>query len=295
MVMVEPVEAAPDLLDEAIDQIERIEGALSRFRPVSELSLLNESGGGRLTPLMQAVVEDALVLAEATGGLFDPTVLTAIEAAGYDRDFREVVERGPVARRSSAMGRWRDVNLDGDLLSLPGGVGLDLGGIGKGWAADAVARSIGARAGVCVDIGGDCAVVGPGPAEGLWPIGVDHDGENLVTLSLAEGGVSTSTTSYHRWAMEGGDMHHIIDPKTGLPARTDLSTVTVTLSSAATAEVWAKSVLVAGLMRGLMTASDIGLDVLVTGGLGGRYFTGEVFAEVPGVHRFAVDAIDVAS
>ena len=93
-----------------------------------------------LSPSFGAVMRLALDAARSTGGSFDPTVLYAMEAIGYDRDFDEVLAgaRG-VLRPAVPCGRWRDVTLEDDVLRVPAGVGIDLGGIAKGWTADLAA------------------------------------------------------------------------------------------------------------------------------------------------------------
>jgi thiamine biosynthesis lipoprotein len=122
---------------------EREERRFSRFRADSELSRVNAADGRsiRVSTPFASVTRLALDAAASTGGLFDPTVLGAMEAIGYDRDFDEVLAgaRG-MLQPTDPCGRWRDVRLHDDVLRLPGGVGLDLGGLAKGWTADLAAE-----------------------------------------------------------------------------------------------------------------------------------------------------------
>lgn len=162
------------------------------------------------------------------------------------------------------MPAWQEVEfgaLDRTVL-LPRGMQLDLGGIGKGWAADRAAGWLGAIGPSLVDAGGDIAVSGPMSGDSPWPIGVadprvdetcpdeQQDGQ-IVLLGISSGGVATSGRDYRRWRHNGRDVHHIIDPRTGAPARTDVLSATVVAPGAAIAEAAAKAVLILGSMEGL--------------------------------------------
>ncbi len=225
-------ERARRALDRAEAEFERLEQVLSRFRPDSELSLLNRAGRSlSASPDLVRVVELALAAREATGGRFDPTVHDALVAAGYDRTFEEVPADAPAgADRGVRCGGA--VHVDGQAIELSPGVRLDLGGIGKGYAVDRVAELL-AIAGPClVNAGGDLAVRG-----GSWPVGVT-DG---LTLELSRGGMATSGRDRRRWVRDGEELHHLIDPSTGRPAESALVRVTVVADSAADAEVLAKA------------------------------------------------------
>ena len=246
-------------LAEAPLWFEEWERHLSRFRPQSELSALNRTPG-RWVPVsaaLWAALGAGLAAAEATGGLVTPTLLDAVEAAGYTRDFAAGTwadEGAPAAPPPApAPEAWRRIERDERrrLVRLPAGVRLDLGGIAKGWAADEVARRLGPVAPTLVDAGGDIAVSGPMADGSPWPVAVDdpqRPGARLDLLLLTAGGVATSGRDYRRWRQgEGeGDAHHIIDPRTGAPARTDALSATVVAPSAAAAEAGAKTALIQG-------------------------------------------------
>ena len=203
----------------------------------------------------------ALDAAASTDGLFDPTVLGAMEAIGYDRDFDDVLAgaRG-VLHPSSPCGRWRDVVLEDDHLQLPAGVGLDLGGLVKGWTADAAAtRAV--EAGlpwVLVNAGGDLRIAGDAPRIDIAVEDPDDPASELGRLSVREGGVASSSTRSRSW---GAGLHHVIDPRTGSPSATDLVQVTVTAPTCAEAEVLAKAV----LLRGSGAAGDAAVTVTTLG------------------------------
>ena len=223
-----------------------VEAECSRFDPDSALSQLNRLPERSVVvpPLLFAAVQRALQAAEATQGAFDPTVLDAVIAAGYGRSF----ELGPTPSRPAVpAGRWREIGLDQQLgtVRLPAGVRLDLGGIGKGLAADGALARLAAAPMAVVDAGGDITLrVAPGHAPVL--IEVDdprHPGAVLVSFALFGGGVATSSTYGHRW---GPGLHHIIDPRTGRPADTGIAAATVVAGGAAWAEVLSKACIVLG-------------------------------------------------
>jgi thiamine biosynthesis lipoprotein len=139
-------------------------------------------------------------------------------------------------------------------VRLPEGVGLDLGGIGKGWAADRAARRLGKLGPALVDAGGDIAVSRPMPGGQPWPIGVAdprREGETIALLKVHRGGVATSGRDHKRWRQGDTWRHHLIDPRTGRPADTNVLTATVIAPSAKLAEMAAKTVAILGTREGL--------------------------------------------
>jgi thiamine biosynthesis lipoprotein len=191
-------------------------------------------------------VELALEARDRTAGRFDPTVLTALVAAGYDRCFDQLPTR-PIASAPPRRAAGADVRVDRDSgsVAVAAGTGIDLGGIGKGLAADRVAAALLGMpgvVGVCVNLGGDLRVDGlaPDPEPRAW--GVALDGGEL--LAVAGGGVATSTTTRRRWTTAAGAQHHhVIDPRTGRPAHGSVHTATVVAGCAAEAEVLATAAL----------------------------------------------------
>ncbi|HLY93269.1 MAG TPA: FAD:protein FMN transferase [Gaiellaceae bacterium] len=231
-------DAATDELDAAEAEFERLEAILSRFRPESELSRLNRDGAIEASADLARVVELAVAARERTAGRFDPTVHDALVAAGYDRSFEEVEDDDAPAPPAAPAGGG--VLVDGHRIELAPGVRLDLGGIGKGYAAERAAELL-ALAGDClVSAGGDVAVRG-----GSWPVGVET-ADGTLTLELTRGGLATSGRDRRRWRRGGREIHHLIDPRTGEPAETDLLRVTVVCSDAVEAEVVAKELFFAG-------------------------------------------------
>jgi thiamine biosynthesis lipoprotein len=232
-------------------EIAAMGAACDRFRPESELSTVN-AAGGRPVPVSALFAEAlgrALDVARATEGLVDPTVGGALVAAGYDRDLAEVRRRTAPPRPVAG---WPVVELADQVVRVPRGVTLDLGATAKALAADrAAARAASATGcGVLVGLGGDIAVSGPAPYDG-WRIrvtddhraGPDHPGQ---TVTIADGGLATSSLTVRRWRRGGRWLHHIIDPATGAPAGAHWRTVSVAAGSCLDANAASTAALVRG-------------------------------------------------
>jgi len=228
-------------------EVAACETALSRFDPSSDLSRLNAAAGAwtAVDPRLVGALRLALRAREDTGGRFDPTVLPALVAAGYDRSFEQLEER-PAARAEG----WRagaavEFDEEADLVRLAPDAAVDLGGIGKGYAAsralDAMHDAWPSLPGGMVDLGGDLALRGATPEGGPWRIAVAdprRPGARLGVLVLDSGGVATSGRDVRRFG-PGGSLHHLIDPMTGAPANAGPLTVTVVAPDAAEAEAHA--------------------------------------------------------
>ncbi len=257
----------PVIVERAERAIQRVfareDVRFSRFRPNSELCRVNASAGRwtRVSRPFAALTASSLRAARETNGLFDPTVLPALLAAGYDRDFPEVIARGEeedeelasirrdfralMSKNTTVCGAWRDVELDGTRLRLPEGVALDFGGIAKGWTVDLVAPWLERLPWAVVDAGGDLRLVGS-PPEGVVEIGVEDPedrGAEALRLRLDSGALATSSVTVRAW---GQGQHHIIDPRTSLPAATSVVQATVWRRTCTEAEIWSKAALLRG-------------------------------------------------
>jgi len=255
-------DAEPALLDWAGAELERLERCWSRFRPDSELAMLHAAGGAWTTvsaPMLLALT-CARDLYDATARRFDPTIRAALEHAGYDRSFALVATDAPGADGRVAVPGYDRVEIDGDAarVRIPSDVRVDLGGLGKGLAADLVARGLverGARSAL-VSLGGDMRARGEAP-DGRWMIPVEHPfDESRVAfhLPLTDGALVTSTTRIRAWTRGGVRRHHILDPATGDSTRTAIAAVVASAPDAWWAEGIAKAVIVAGLDDGIALA-----------------------------------------
>ena len=229
----------------------------SRFRSDSEISWVHHKNGGMflLSDGLAEAVGVALAAARWTRGLTDPTVGQAIISLGYDRDFATIPrdQTTSPAAPTSAPG-WRSIRLEGPILQMPSGVRLDLGATAKGLGSDRAVRAVMAanhqQGGVLVSLGGDIAVDGQPPCGG-WPIlvadGPDpSDQASTQQVRLLRGAVATSSTTCRRWRRAARELHHIVDPRTGLPAAGPWRTVSVAALTCADANAAATAALVAG-------------------------------------------------
>lgn len=260
VVVVADVDRGDELCRDAEARVRAYEARWSRFVPTSELSRLNAAAGSPvLLPADTfALVALAISAWRQTDGWFDPTVLEALEAAGYDRSYEDVVGKalrspeGQAARPVQPVPGPDAIALDAQMgeVVLPRGVRLDLGGIGKGHTADLVATGLLTRGaeGALVNMGGDLRAVGRPSVGDAWVVATDATPP--VEVAITAGAVATSTTTKRRWTVENRPMHHLIDPHTGAPSTSALETVTVVAGTAAWAEVLAKVVLLAGLEIG---------------------------------------------
>ena len=245
--------AAVDSIIEAADR------AYSRFRPDSELSGLAAHPGEDVvvSPLLARAIEAALRGARVSDGLVDPTVGRVLRLSGYDGDFSLVASRGdPIAVHIEAVPGWRALSWDASRrrIRVPAGVELDFGSTGKALIADlaveAASGAVGPDVGVLVSVGGDIALAGPAPDEG-WRVFMAEDsatppdaaGEVAV---LRDGALATSSTTVRRWRRGESLLHHIVDPRTGVPADGPWRTVAVIAATCVDANIAATAAIVLG-------------------------------------------------
>ena len=229
---------------------EREERRFSRFRGDSELARVNAASGSwvEVSPPFAEVVALALSAWRRTQGRFDPTLLGAMIAAGYDRDFDEILAGARDALHPVApAGRAREVELDGRRLRIPSGVGLDLGGIVKGWTVDLAAGaavSVGLPW-VLIEAGGDLRMQGMPPAGGL-EIAVEDPhavGTEIGRVTISDGALATSCVTKRAWGLHA---HHLIDPSTGTPYAGPVLQATVWAPTCAEAEIRSKDAVLQG-------------------------------------------------
>jgi thiamine biosynthesis lipoprotein len=239
------VDATPDELSACVAEVYAFEQRLTRFRPDSELSRFNAAAGHRVaaSPLLAELLQTALDAWLLTDGLVNAAVLPALMAAGYDRSIEQVRRRAaataaPTHPAQPAPPLPDVLQVGNDWARLAPGCAVDLGGIGKGWLADRLCERLENAA---VNLGGDVATAGDGPDDQGWSVGL-CDG---WAIALRRGGVATSGTEARRWA----NGHHLIDPRTGRPADTDLCAVSVVAADTATAEALSKAAVLLGSAR----------------------------------------------
>jgi len=240
---------------EVVDEFERSEQAMSRFRETSELTELNRAAGTGRAVAVGRRLERAIISAErarrVTGGRFDPRVLADLDGLGYlgvalPSAASVAAERaGPAPNRDErvvcrvAPGRLR--------IDRP----VDLGGIGKGLALRRAAARLDRRGvrSYLLEAGGDLVARGPGPEAGDWHVGIEEPSgaeTPLAVIAVGDLAVTTSSVGVHAWIVDGRPVHHLLDPATGQPGGDGLLAVTVAGQDPAWSEVWSKTLFLAG-------------------------------------------------
>jgi FAD:protein FMN transferase len=236
---------------------------LSRFRADSELTTFNRNRSERVpaSPLLRALIRSAIWAARRSGGLVDPTLVCELCASGYSRSWpfaqpvslADALALAPPRRAAAPSSRpaWRDIDVEdeGGAVWRRSDVQLDSGGVGKGLAADIVARRLARFPRALVDCGGDIVVSGTRVDD--FPFEVDvrdpFGREEPRRFPLWDGAVATSGIDRRIWRNEDGTVaHHLIDPSTGSPAWTGLVAATARGRTAVEAEVLAKAAFLAG-------------------------------------------------
>ncbi len=223
---------------------------------------------------LYAALEVALWAAQATGGLYDPSLLSALVAAGYDRSFEQLPAPaafiwdgpdGPVGGPCSGFGaipaatatpNAGSVLLDPETRTVrrPVGLQFDLGGMGKGWTVDRAADGLQAHRAFLVNAGGDLYAQGQPGSDRGWRIALEHPlhaDRWMAQVFVLNRGLATSTVMKRRWRQAGQLAHHLLDPRTGRPAQTDALSVTVLAPRTVLAEIYAKAALILGAEAGL--------------------------------------------
>lgn len=243
--------------------LEDFDRRLSRFREDSELCRLNADPRAEVaaSPLLRRVAAAALWAAEQTTGLVDPTVIDRLEQKGYRASrsastpaalaeaLAAAPERRPAAPDPEA--RWRHVIVDDihGTIRRPTGLRLDSGGVGKGFAADAVATLLDGYSRFLIDCGGDIRVGGPDALDRPYSVQVENPVSHRTAFSfvLRSGAVATSGIDIRIWRNPDGRFaHHLIDPSTGESAWTGLAGATALAPTAIEAETRSKAALLSG-------------------------------------------------
>jgi thiamine biosynthesis lipoprotein len=242
-------------LEDLPNLFEGWEHNFSRFRSDSELNEVNRSAG-RIIHVSKPFW-DVLKVAERaehdSNNLVTPAIHDQLMAAGYDRSFdqmpdsiTESTEQGPGKVYPISALRF---GLNARSIQLPDECHLDLGGVAKGWAAHQAARRLRQHGATLVNAGGDISITGRMSGGKYWSVGVsnpDDPSKNLEILKLGRCGIATSGIDYRHWMKAHTWQHHIIDPRTGFPAITDVLSATIIAPDVMEAEMNAKMSVILG-------------------------------------------------
>jgi thiamine biosynthesis lipoprotein len=254
-------------IERAFGWFHEIEERCTRFRQRSELMQIAAQAGVpvRTSAILYEAVRFALLVAEASGGAFDPTVGHRMQARGFNREHRT----GEIVRTAIAPAddvSYRDVQLDPDrrTITLRRPLTLDLGAVAKGLAVDTAARELEPFRDFAIDAGGDLYLGGSNPQGAPWSVGIRHprrDHELIDSLSVSNQAVCTSG-DYERRTPGGGDGHHILDPRTGASPLA-VASATVVALGAMLADALATAAFVLGPKDGIEFLNRMGVDGLI--------------------------------
>lgn len=274
------------------------ERQFSRFLPGSELSVFNKNAGTKqyVTPEFRDVLAAAQKMGVGTGGLYNPFILPALQAAGYTHSRVKGHEHDAVDNHAQKTVVSSDrLEIGDDWARIPYGTAIDLGGCGKGYLADLLADELGdAVTGYWLSLGGDIAAGGTDESGKPWEIGIqsvtgkiDDDIGTIQLPSNGRYGIATSGTTVHHGKKAGKAWHHLIDPRTLAPAQTDVLLATVCDASALRADVLASCSVILGAEEGLDFLRSQGVTAAL---LQGKKPDGESFATQIG-NAIIVDTI----
>lgn len=252
-------------VDVALHQVpvwfEEWEQIFSRFRPDSELSMVNRESGSRVavSETFWLVLQYALQIERDSTGLVTPLILPALEMAGYRESFDQIYSHAATGQSYAVTPETPGLDqllmdFNSKTIRLPYGGKLDFGGIVKGWAAHVSMLRLAQLGPALVNAGGDIAISSAQQSGQAWQISVidPHEPQkDLGWLRVGQQGVATSGRDYRHWQWHGQENHHIIDPRTGYPAETDLMSATVVASDVLKAEMAAKMVMIMGSQSAL--------------------------------------------
>ncbi len=250
----------PERLSNVPAWFEEWETVLSRFRINSELTRLNQKSNVpvHVSPILWDVFEAACAAEKMTDGLVTPTVLEALTATGYRQSFETIPASVINDRHPEILPVPSLLEVISDpaakTIQLPEGIGLDFGGVAKGWAAHQTMSRLRESGPSLVNAAGDIAISAPCSDGRPWIIGVKNPwdrGEDLEFLKLAAGGVATSGRDRRVWRLNNQWQHHLIDPLTGMPAETDVLTASVIAPTVMEAEAAAKAAFLLGSRDGM--------------------------------------------
>lgn len=259
-----------NILEEAEKEIRIFEKRFSRFLADNELSELNNSSAGKhkVSSLMAELLLASKQYNLLTNGIFEPTIISSLEAVGYNRSFdkinpedekekNRIIDLEKIQIKYKNQPKIADLKIEDDTVEKPDGLRLDFGGIGKGYIIDILSKTLFSSVeSYWISAGGDIFASGSQENKKGWDIGVQNPlipDENIFSINTKgeKIGVATSGIIKRKGSAQNFTWHHIIDPRSGLPAINDILSVTAISSSATRADIFAKTVLILGEKMGL--------------------------------------------
>ena len=253
-------ENAEAAIEAAEEEIRHLDTLLQRGEESSEIYQLNSSGSREVSEETLSVIKRALEIAEATDGAFDPSIAPAADLWGfYGQNFR-VPSPDEISSVLPTIG-WKKISIEGNRVTLQPGTKIDLGGIAKGFLSGKlmeIFRDHGVETGI-VSLGGNVQTLGEKTDGSIWKVALqdpDDPDRYLGQLSVADKAVVTSGSYQQHFEKDGKEYHHILDPKTGWPADSGLTSVTIICEDGARVDGLSTALFVMGAERGIAYWKD---------------------------------------
>lgn len=243
-------ENAKEVVSAAVEEVNRLDGLLSVSSESGDIYRINHNGGGQVSEETVALLQEAKEVFRETNGVFDCTIAPVMEAWGFRNGNYRVPETGEVTELLQRVNGSK-VLVTGNDVVLPEGISVDLGGIAKGYTSHSIMeiyRDKGITSGI-VSLGGNVETLGTKPDGSLWHIAL-QDPESpegyFAVLEVADRAVITSGGYQRNFVQDGTVYHHIIDPATGFPAQSGLTSVTIVSEDGTLADALSTSLFIMG-------------------------------------------------
>lgn len=256
------------VLNAGFDHVKHLDEMMSRTQSGSEVYQINQKAGHdwvSVSPDTYKVVEAALKYAKLTDGLFDPTIAPLVDLWGIGTSHAQIPETAALKAAQTLINyRAVELNAKGNQVRLSNpDMGLDLGGIAKGYAADSVVaflRNNGVKSGF-ISLGGNVYVIGGKPDGSPWRIGIQDPfasrGVHTAVLEVRDTSIVTSGPYERYFIKDNRRYHHILDPSTGYPAENGLVSVTIVTPCSMTADALSTGIFLLGKERGLALLEEL--------------------------------------
>lgn len=243
-------ENAKEVVSAAVEEVNRLDGLLSVSSESGDIYRINHNGGGQVSKETAALLQEAKEVFRETNGVFDCTIAPIMEAWGFRNGNFRVPEKNEITELLRKVNSSKVLVTDHD-VTLPEGISVDLGGIAKGYTSHRIMeiyRDKGITSGI-VSLGGNVETLGTKPDGSLWHIAL-QDPESpegyFAVLEVADQAVITSGGYQRNFVQDGTVYHHIIDPATGFPAQSGLTSVTIVSKDGTLADALSTSLFIMG-------------------------------------------------
>lgn len=249
-----PAGTKGQVFDQVQQTIDAVEAEISRTRKNSQIALLNQHKQARLSDSVLALLQEGIEIAEKTDGAFDPAIGALTSLWGIATEHPRV----PTDREiQEADTDWRHIRIEGNLVAIPPHMELDLGAIGKGYAADRIKEVLQAQGifRALVNLGGNIQAIGEKQEGKPWVIGLRDpegaEGQPFITLMVRDRSLVTSGAYERNFTVDGTTYHHILDRNSGYPAQSDLLSASIIGPSSTLCDALSTSIFVLGSEKGL--------------------------------------------